>query len=105
MIIKSIIISLVAALTALVTLLTSQQNLLKVGGASSLDANQNPSSLIAVPTSATTTKNVGTKHTYTFDSPFANQGTCLKYKDSDSSGFTYVTYNNGVQTVSQNSCE
>lgn len=33
------------------------------------------------------------------------QGTCDIYPDTDGDGFTYVTYNNGVQTLSSTNCE
>lgn len=51
---------------------------------------------LAVSGSATTT--------FILDSTSATQGSCEMRKDSDGSGYTYITYNNGVQTLSTTSC-
>ncbi len=51
---------------------------------------------VAVSGSATTT--------FILDSTSATQGSCEMRKDSDGSGYTYITYNNGVQTISTTSC-
>jgi hypothetical protein len=51
---------------------------------------------VAVSGSATTT--------FILDSTSATRGGCIAVKDSDGSGYTYITYNNGAQTVSATSC-
>lgn len=43
--------------------------------------------------------------TLTIATPSATQGACLEFKDSDGSGYTYVTYNNGAQSISSTSCK
>lgn len=42
--------------------------------------------------------------TFILDSTSATRGGCIAVKDSDGSGYTYITYNNGAQTVSATSC-
>lgn len=52
--------------------------------------------------------NVDTNHSTTtvvIDSPSPSQGACLKLKDRDGSGYTYVTVNNGTLTASATSCQ
>lgn len=56
-----------------------------------------PSNLLHIYSTATTTAN--------FDSSSASRGACLKLKDSDGSGYSYCTINNGVLTCSTASCE
>lgn len=53
-------------------------------------------SKFTVYTTATTTLSVDSNH--------ASRGGCIAVKDSDGSGYTYITYNDGVQTVSTTSC-
>lgn len=43
--------------------------------------------------------------TVQIDSTSATKGSCLKLKDADGSGFTYVVVNNGTLTASTASCE
>ena len=56
-----------------------------------------PTSLFQVHSNATTT--------ISFDSNHATKGTCIEMKDSDGSGYTYLTANNGVLTASTVSCK
>ena len=43
--------------------------------------------------------------THTFDGNLSFQAACLKIKDNDGVGYTYLTANNGTATFSTNSCE
>jgi hypothetical protein len=52
---------------------------------------------LTASTSATTT--------IAINSSSLTQGACLKLKDVDGDGYTYVTANNGVLTASATSCE
>lgn len=64
-----------------------------------------PTNTINVQKNATNTIAVPKNHTILLDSEFTAQGACLKIKDGDGSGFTYLTASNGVLTASTNSCE
>jgi|CXWL01.1.fsa_nt_gi hypothetical protein len=41
----------------------------------------------------------------TLDTNFGNQGSCMKLKDSDGIGYTFLIVNDGVATFSTASCE
>jgi len=56
-----------------------------------------PATLLDVFSTGTTT--------VTWDSSSATQGACLKIKDFDGDGYTYLTTLNGVATFSITSCE
>jgi len=56
-----------------------------------------PSTLLDLFSTATTTMSV--------DSNSATQGSCLKLKDSDGGGYSYITILDGTMTTSQVSCE
>ena len=60
-------------------------------------ATTSPATLLDIYSSATTTQAI--------DSSSASQGACLKMKDTDGGGYSYITVLNGVMTVSQTSCE
>jgi len=66
---------------------------------------QNPKGLI-MKTTATSTYSLGAaRFTHSFDSEWTNQGTCIRIKDSDGVGYTYLIVNNGVANFSMTSCE
>lgn len=56
-----------------------------------------PATMLDVFTTGTTT--------ITIDSNSLTQGACIKIKDFDGDGYTYLTVNNGTQTFSTISCE
>lgn len=56
-----------------------------------------PSSLLQLFSTATTT--------FSVDSNSATQGSCLELKDSDGSGYSYITVADGAMTVSTTSCK
>lgn len=56
-------------------------------------------------TPTTTTCLAPTYELYVFDSEYTQQGTCLKIKDADGLGYTYLTVNNGLPTFTTSSCE
>lgn len=62
---------------------------------------------VATSTPATVLLNMSSTATSTaiVDSVSATQGSCLKLKDSDGAGYTYITVNNGVLTASATSCQ
>lgn len=39
-----------------------------------------------------------------FDTASTSTGACLQFRDSDGSGYTYVTFNNGTQTATTTAC-
>ena len=55
--------------------------------------------------SSTSPKAVPKYTTYKFPTNYTTQGTCLILKDSDGVGFTYVTANKGVLSVSATPCQ
>ena len=65
----------------------------------------NPKLFKVINDTATTTKSIPANHTYIFGTPYEEQGTCFKLKDSDGVGFTYLQVNNGLPIFSTNSCE
>jgi len=56
-----------------------------------------PATLLDIFSTATTTQSI--------DSNSATQGGCLKIKDFDGVGYSYITVSNGVMTTSITSCE
>lgn len=66
---------------------------------------QNPTSFKAISDTATTTAQIAAVKTIFLDSEFMVQGTCLKIKDLDGSGYTYLSTNKGVGAFSLISCE
>lgn len=60
-------------------------------------ASSTGESIFKVSNNATTT--------ILMDNPITTKGTCLKLKDADGTGYTYVVANNGVLTASTGSCE
>lgn len=66
---------------------------------------QNPQTFKIVPDTATTTKSIAERYTHFLDSEFVAQGACVKIKDSDGNGYTYLSVNDGVGSFSALSCE
>jgi len=66
---------------------------------------QNPKSFKMISDTATTTKIIAEKFTHFLDSEFVQQGTCVKIKDLDGNGYTFLTTNKGVGIFSLTSCE
>lgn len=66
---------------------------------------QKPQSFITVQNTATTTIQVAKKTTVYLDSELTSQGACVKIKDEDGDGYTYLTTNKGVGIFSSQSCE
>ena len=61
---------------------------------------------VSLPTATTTyTKIIPVNTVYVLDSELGGQGVCVKIKDSDGDGFTYLTVNNGVGKFNLLSCE
>ena len=66
---------------------------------------QNPQTFKTISNTATTTMQIGERFTHFFDSEFLSQGVCLKIKDADGSGYTYLSTNKGTGIFSLTSCE
>ena len=69
------------------------------------EKQQNPKTFMTVQNTATTTIQVGSKTTVYLDSELINQGACIKIKDEDGGGYTYLTTKGGVGTFSSQSFE
>lgn len=66
---------------------------------------QTPQIFKTVADTATTTKAIPANFTHFLDVEFLAQGACVKIKDSDGNGYTYLTVNDGVGNFSVASCE
>lgn len=78
------------------TLPTNERMVLTAAGLAGIGTSS-PSSLFQTFSTATSTISI--------DSNSATKGSCIEMKDSDGSGYTYVTANNGVLTASTISCK
>ena len=63
------------------------------------------SKTLKILTNATSTKALPEKVIYTLDGIFDGQSVCVKIKDADGAGFTYLTTQAGVGTFTKTSCE
>lgn len=66
---------------------------------------QNPQTFKIISDTATTTRAIPAKFTHFLDTEFLAQGACIKIKDSDGIGYTYLAVNDGVGLFSALSCE
>ena len=66
---------------------------------------QNPQSFKTIADTATPTKQIAQKYTHFLDSEFLAQGVCVKIKDVDGNGYTYLSVNDGIGNFSLTSCE
>jgi len=66
---------------------------------------QSPKNFVVVADTATTTKNIATQYTHFWGAEYESQGACIKIKDSDGIGYTYLTVNNGQGFFTSTSCE
>ena len=67
--------------------------------------SQNPQNLKTIADTATTTRSIATQFTHFVEAEFLTQGVCVKIKDSDGIGYTYLSVNNGAGYFSSLSCE
>src|SRR3990167_7479655 len=65
----------------------------------------NPTQTYLTDSTGTTTVSIPKYSLYNLDSTYTQQGACVRIKDSDGAGFTFLTVNNGVGTFSALSCE
>jgi len=66
---------------------------------------QKTTNKISVTTATTTKETVAKMFTHNFDTEYTAQGACLRIKDSDGVGYTFLTVNNGTGNFSTISCE
>ena len=64
-----------------------------------------PTEFIAIQVSATGTAQVPARHTITLEAQYLTQGVCVRIKDKDGDGYTFLTTDNGVGRFSNSSCE
>ena len=66
---------------------------------------QQPTIYKTVADTATTTTTIPVNFTHFLDSEFLVQGACVKIKDVDGIGYTYLSVNDGAGNFSSLSCE
>ena len=76
-----------------------------VVGIKTPEAARQVKTFITIGELSTTTTQIPKNAIHIFDSEYLVQGACLKIKDIDGNGYTFLTVNNGAPNFSTVSCE
>lgn len=103
--INKIFIAVFITAFVLIGVFTITNIVIAIVGIKTPEAARQVKTFITIGELSTTTIQIPKNAIHIFDSEYLVQGACLKIKDIDGNGYTFLTVNNGSGTFSAKSCE